>query len=45
MNQEWIQLMKVIGIGIILTGYIILFISEYSEWEEMKKRGGIISLP
>ncbi|MCG3083855.1 hypothetical protein JEG43_06090 [Anoxybacillus sp. LAT_35] len=39
MDREWIQLMKVIGVGIIVTGYILLFISEYRELEEMKQGG------
>ncbi|MGG3955210.1 hypothetical protein [Anoxybacillus sp. CHMUD] len=39
MDREWIQLMEVIGVGIIVTGYILLFIGEYRELEEMKQEG------
>jgi len=39
-DREWIQLMKVLGIGVIVTGYAIVFISEYREWEEIKRMKG-----
>jgi len=39
-NNEWIQAIKVFGIGIIIIGYITLFIGEYSEWQEIKRTGG-----
>ncbi|WP_274520106.1 hypothetical protein [Anoxybacteroides amylolyticum] len=40
MNNEWIEAIKVVGIGIIVIGYIILFIGEWSEWQEIKRTGG-----
>ncbi|ANB59766.1 hypothetical protein GFC30_1244 [Anoxybacillus amylolyticus] len=39
-NNEWIEAIKVVGIGIIVIGYIILFIGEWSEWQEIKRTGG-----
>ncbi|MBB5323930.1 putative membrane protein YGL010W [Anoxybacillus tepidamans] len=40
MNNEWIQTIKVFGIGVIVIGYIILFIGEYRELEQIKQTGG-----